>query len=117
MIEALYKDKRERIKDFKLSFPVRLRERMDALGIKNADLASALDVSVYTVNNMTCGKQIASSADLLAIAGILQCSADYLLDGKIDDAYICDEMVEVLREMTPDRQRRVARGLKEMFGI
>ena len=110
-----YLDREERIKQYRIDVPVRIREKMDREGIENADIATELGVSVFTVDSITSGRTKVNPADLPVIARVLKCSTDYLLEGKEHGIVLCDEMADLLKGMTPGRQREVARGLREIM--
>ena len=66
-----------------------IRERRKYLGIKQEDVANALDVNPSHISNIECGRSNPSLTALVEIANFLSCSVDYFIYHEY--TYIKDE--------------------------
>lgn len=102
----------------------RLRERREALGWSQRQLAEKADCSQQAIASYEKGDRMPSGDVLVRIARILGVSSAYLLghtDNPERDDRLPDDWVAVVEEAmaegySPEQIRRAIRGLKVMLG-
>ena len=60
----------------------RIRNKMNALGLRSVDITKAADISKGTISQWLNGIAKPSGKNIIALAKVLQCDPEWLLDGK-----------------------------------
>lgn len=61
---------------------LKIKERRQAVGITQEQVANELEVNPSHISNIECGRANPSLTALVKIANILQCSVDYFISGE-----------------------------------
>lgn len=85
----------------------RIKEARKAQGIIQAKLAELLSVSPEYVSRLERGSTKISLPTLVEVAGLLNVSPSYLLDGvtSADINYALAEFSQILAELSPDKRK------------
>ncbi len=88
----------------------KIKERRQVLGIKQEEIATALDVNPSHISNIECGRVNPSLTALVRIANVLQCSVDYFISGEYTDnkeKTVDDEIIEKLKLCDDDKKNKI----------
>ena len=83
-------------------------------GYKSKEIAQQMDVSATTYSDIECAKTKLSIDNLYKLCQVFDVSADYIIFGETEDAYLAE--VRKIFNRHPGMAKRIVAGLKEMFG-
>lgn len=101
----------------------RIKERRQALGLRQDDLAKLLNLTQAQVSRYERGESEPTPDGMVALAKILDTTADYLLglsnfvkpvQGESDLSDVEREMINIMRHKSPDQQRKLVEVAKVM---
>lgn len=84
----------------------RIMQRRKLLGIKQSELAELVGVSDNQISNIENGRSYPKLNNFILICKALNCNADYLLSGIINDS-IPKEIIEMLSTLSVEEQKVV----------
>ncbi len=89
----------------------KIKERRLILGIKQEEIAFALDVNPSHISNIECGRVNPSLTALVRIANVLQCSVDYFINDEYNydnkEKTVDDEIIEKLKLSDDDKKNKI----------
>lgn len=97
---------------------LKIRERRKHQGLTQEYVANQLDVNPSHVSNIECGHAKPSLTTLVRIANILQCSADYFLEGEYsfrrkDAAETLDQQIlDKLKYYDAEKKQRILKMIE-----
>ena len=97
---------------------LKIRERRKHQGLTQEYVANQLDVNPSHVSNIECGHAKPSLTTLVRIANILQCSADYFLEGEYsfrrkDAAKTLDQQIlDKLKYYDAEKKQRILKMIE-----
>lgn len=99
--------------DFK-TIGLKIKERRQAVGITQEQIANELEVNPSHISNIECGRANPSLTALVKISNILQCSVDYFISGeytfrvdKNKEKSLDDKIIEKLKYSDIEKKTKV----------
>lgn len=83
-------------------------------GYKSKEIAQQMGICATTYSDIECANTKLSLDNLYKLCQIFDVSADYIIFGEIDDAYVA-EVRKILRKQRPGMAEKIVAGLKVMF--
>ena len=95
-----------------MSFGSRLRERREALGLKQSELGRLLGVTGSAIGNYENGVSSPKADVLYKVFDVLQCDANYLFRDQMttpedEDALLEKRLVDAFRQLNVEGQERI----------
>ena len=84
-------------------------------GYKSKDIAQQMEIIDSAYSDIECANTKLSLDHLYKLCQIFDVSADYIIFGETEDAYI-SEIRAIFRKQRPGMVKKIVTGLKAMFG-